>query len=210
MYFLDFELLDKNKTVAVCGGAGTHNEFEQLLSKHVKTLIGVDVAFPQPLPSHCNMITKALVADGSAAELEFTNSGIYWSVDVAGTEVKTFPTITLEQIQEEYGEIHVLKLDIEGAEFDIFDKMKAATFEQITLEVHDFTDNSHTLDDSIKLIDTILNMGYSCVWTSGNDKVELLRTNKFGDAHPLGGMNEFSFIRNDLNTPNQPINILLK
>jgi hypothetical protein len=209
MYFLDYNLLDKTKTVAVCAGAGTKNEFEQLLSKQVKTLIGVDVAFPQPLPSHCHMITKALVADGSAPELEFTYSGVYWSVDVGGKETKTFPTITLEQIQKEYGDIHVLKLDVEGAEYDIFDTLKSPTFEQITLEIHDFTDNHHTLEDSVVLIDAILGMGYSCVWSSGNDKVEMLRTTKHGDAHPLGGMNEFSFIRNDLNTL-QPMNILLK
>lgn len=75
--------------------------------------------------------------------------------------------ITIEEIMERYGieKIDILKIDIEGAEYELLENLSEDTLgkiDQITVEFHDFLDPS-LKERTEKIVQRISSMGYSVI-----------------------------------------------
>ncbi|WP_456374739.1 FkbM family methyltransferase [Methanocaldococcus sp.] len=83
------------------------------------------------------------------------------------------PVITLEEIIEEFGIIDLLKIDIEGAEFDVFENTDLNTLKKINYIVGEI----HTKRGNINsIINKLENAGFKVMLF----QPPLLRTNKYG------------------------------
>lgn len=97
-----------------------------------------------------NVIPRQVAVGGRAGTIQIRSSAnaLYSSVfsnvgghDVEG-QIETVPLVTLDQLMQEAGlrGCALLKVDCEGAEYDIFQSMEtdtAARIDQIVMEVHD-------------------------------------------------------------------------
>ena len=94
------------------------------------------------------------ISDTEAGIDIFANKSTDFSImfkDEDSSEKITVPSITLEKFleQNDIEYVELLKIDIEGAEFPLFDSTTDKTLknvEQITIEFHDFLDQSLTKD----------------------------------------------------------------
>ena len=67
---------------------------------------------------------------------------------------------TLQSLTEEYKNISYLKLDIEGAEYDILNNLDTISIPQISIEFHHHCSDEYTVEQGIALIKKIEGMGY--------------------------------------------------
>ncbi len=98
---------------------------------------------------------------------------------IKGNVKDLVPTVTLQQLVEEYGEIDLLKIDIEGAEYDIIENTDQTIFNKINnifLECH-FFKNEYKKQYS-NLIKKLKSMGYS---------IEEYKQNQVNDPELQGG-----------------------
>ena len=192
-YWIDNSLLNKEKTIAVCAGAGVNPHFESDITPKVKKNITIDVK------GKGLTYNKALIHNGGPETISMGIDEAYYSTIRTEGTFKDFPTVTLEELKKNHGEIHILKMDIEGEEFPIFDSLDNVNFEQIVFEIHDFlVDSKKTVEDAQTLLNKIQSWGYDCVWYNESSKVKKLRDNK-NDNNPLNGIHELVFVRRDLN-----------
>lgn len=192
-YWIDETLLDKEKTIAICAGAGVLPHFEDNIKPLCKEVLRIDVK-----GKHLDY-GRALVRNGGPEMIEMGIDGAYYSTIRKEGLFKEFPTITIEQLEKNHGEIHILKIDIEGEEFAIFDSLDDVNFEQIIFEIHDFlVDSEENVEDAQRLLNKIQDWGYDCVWYNESDKIKMLRDKK-NETNPLRGIHEFVFVRRDLN-----------
>lgn len=75
------------------------------------------------------------------------------------------PTITLDEIIESnnIATVDLLKIDIEGSEYELLNNIQDLTYlkiNQITVEFHDFLDKS-LIPETQKIIEKLKNLGYS-------------------------------------------------
>lgn len=112
--------------------------------------------------------TKFYITNDSAS------SSIYPGIGF-GQEVKniiTVPSFTLESLLSQNGikRIDLLKMDIEGAELDVFNLAKDSTLinvEQITVEFHDFLNKDFSPGVN-KIIRRLRNLGFFCIRHKSN------------------------------------------
>jgi FkbM family methyltransferase len=98
---------------------------------------------------------------------------------IKGNVTYTVPTVTLRQLVDEYGEIDLLKIDIEGAEYDIISHTDSYVFDKINnifVECHFF--KKEYKEQYKNLINKLESMGYF---------IEEYQQNQVHDAKLEGG-----------------------
>jgi len=205
VHFLDMSLVPENSVVISCG-IGRDVSFDaELIREKNCIVVGIDptnlsekwINATKKDDAHFNsnfkLIKKALYGETDKA-LRIGSRA--WSL--LAKESESFyevQPITLKEVLEEYPNPSVLKLDIEGSEYPVFDSIDELTIPQITVEFHhwlgDVEDWSHgqcnnpyTIDDTKQCIKKLENMGY--------------RVAASEDSPPIREIVEVLFIRNDL------------
>jgi len=151
----------KNSKKIIDAGAniGAFIEYVRLKNKNIERIIAIEPVpetfgylnsnfeFPELVK-----INKALYSDITTIQIfSSDNASVGSSIIKSNDNDSTFidvETITLESIVEEYGNFDLLKLDIEGAEFDVFETLNIETLQKIDkiiLEYH------HNDQEDIKL-----------------------------------------------------------
>jgi FkbM family methyltransferase len=138
-----------------------HNTTVTVLSKALSTS-------PEPITFYHSPENPVISSTLSPDRLESHLAGI------KGNIVETVETVTLEQLVYTYGEIDLLKIDVEGAEYDIMMNSNTSVFDRINnifLECHFFEKDYK--QKYYSLIDKIRALGYT---------VEEFRKNQSDDA----------------------------
>ena len=78
---------------------------------------------------------------------------------VKTTDFYEADTISLKELLEKYNNISVLKMDIEGAEYEVLNSIERLAVPQICIEFHHVC-TDFTLEQTIHCIDRLKNMGY--------------------------------------------------
>jgi FkbM family methyltransferase len=98
--------------------------------------------------------------------------------------VVTVDGVTLKRLLEELAvdEVDLMKVDIEGAEYDVIESVDDDTLrrcKQITVEFHDFVPGSHANYDTEKAIARIESAGFLCVnFDKPNHNMDVLFINR--------------------------------
>lgn len=134
-------------------GSGVDFGFSKMMVQYGMKVLAVD---PNPLikevPKDNNLYfeNKALVVDDDISEIEFkiysdtdAFSSLQTDNDVSFVSVKgsiVVKTITLKSLMNKYNieEIEVIKLDIEGGEYNFLMNIDRPISKQISIEYHDF------------------------------------------------------------------------
>ncbi|MGN6370732.1 MAG: FkbM family methyltransferase [Phycisphaerae bacterium] len=117
--------------------------------------------------SHVTPVNAAVAARAGTVLLNVSNVSIYHSTCVAAEQLPgahqsvTVPAITIEGMLDEYGldAVDLLKVDCEGAEYEMFENMSAATakrIRQIAMEVHNLPGRSPS-----QLIERLAELGFA-------------------------------------------------
>jgi len=71
-------------------------------------------------------------------------------------------TISIQELQQVYPDISLLKMDVEGAEYEVLNSIETLDIPQIFLEFHHFC-TEYTPEDTYKCIEHVKAMGYAVV-----------------------------------------------
>ena len=178
-WLLDLELVPDNSTV-ISAGIGEDISFDtELIKRKNCQIVGIDPTIKshkfidsQTGLDNFSLIKKALdkTKDDIVFMYENTNPN-YVSESIlpnhhsVGNNYYLTETITLQELFEAHKNISVVKMDIEGSEFDIFKKLiknKSRFFERVEffhLEVHDLVEDFEKQESEIKdYLDTFPNL----------------------------------------------------
>jgi FkbM family methyltransferase len=115
--------------------------------------------------SYSRLFNKALTSEGGqrARLLSLNNETLEWAFRTEIDESGEIETIGLEELLNESeswkGHSLILKVDIEGAEFDVFQNTKSEViqrFDFLVIEIHEF------VATDFDLVDYICSLGYVC------------------------------------------------
>jgi FkbM family methyltransferase len=107
------------------------------------------------------------VNDGSLGSFVFDENSVSLAKPGNTTERFTVPTIKISEIFEKYNleKIDVLKVDIEGAEWEVLESLDKNTFDkihQISVEFHDFIDPTKK-DRTKEIVKRLESFGYKSI-----------------------------------------------
>jgi FkbM family methyltransferase len=104
-------------------------------------------------------------SDGTMRYNQWHN--IYGNHSNHSAQVNTYVVggVTLKELVEDYGTIDYLKMDIEGAEYEVIESLThedAQKIKQISLECHDENQNS-------RLEEVLISLGYEVFWKANSE-----------------------------------------
>jgi len=170
--------LDSNSIVYSCG-VGDDASFDlEIIDKYGcdvwafdPTIKSIEWVASQRWPEQFNFVPWGVI--GKDKEIPFYKpynpEHVSHSVLDRGTEnflVQMYSLDTISFILK-HKKIDVLKLDIEGAEYDIIEHFPSIPIEQITLEFHHFFPNV-SIEETAGAVEKILSMGYQIFHKSSN------------------------------------------
>lgn len=170
---VDLDLIPYGSTV-IAAGVGEDISFDLgLIRLKGCNVIGIDPTekakrFVEKNPNeNFVFIQKALCAESGRKIRIYKNSNPQWvseSITPTHNSVKTTDfyeadSISLKELLEKYNNISVLKMDIEGAEYEVLNSIERLDVPQICIEFHHVC-TDFTLEQTIRCIDRLKNMGY--------------------------------------------------
>lgn len=171
------ELIPNGSTI-ISGGVGNDVKFELELIKRKNTkVVGLDptstaenfvAAEKEKTPelrSNYIYLKKALSDSTDDLKLYFGEDDFMSSVSSQHRDTKTdnffvCQATTIDELMKEYKNVSYLKIDIEGAEYNILNKLEKITIPQISIEFHHHCSTEYKLSETISLIEKVANMGY--------------------------------------------------
>jgi FkbM family methyltransferase len=160
----------------ISGGVGNDIEFErQLIVRKGVKVIGFD-----PTDTAENFISSFnddavksnYFFNKKAISEKSENIRIYYGDDdfmvstssqhqnVLDQNSKLCEAVAFEEILHQYPNASYVKLDIEGPEYAIIEKLQNINISQISIEFHHHCDPNYTILDTIKCVEKLKNMGY--------------------------------------------------
>jgi FkbM family methyltransferase len=132
------------------------NEILRLRPKANVFAIEADPDLVEEIPAGVTLIKAALVGTKQkplenyyvSSRGGFSNSLVFLPAGVEAT--KKVPVITIADIMAQYGifKWDLVKLDIEGSEFDVLERWPGPVADQITVEFHDYFDDHNRWGDA--------------------------------------------------------------
>lgn len=120
---------------------------------------------------HFHFLQKALYSGGSKKTKVYKNTNSSYVSEsitcshnmVSKSEFYETEVISISELLEEYEDISLLKMDIEGAEYAVINSLKELDIPQIYIEFHHFC-TDFTPDDTTRCIKHLNDMGYVVVY----------------------------------------------
>ncbi len=174
------DLIPKGSTI-ISGGVGNDVKFElELIKRKNVKVIGIDptntaqqyiknLEATEPLlKSNYTYLKKALSHSNEAITLFFGDNDMMSSVssqhrDAAAQNSFVCEAITIDELMAQYKNTAYIKIDIEGAEYAILNKLEKLSVPQISIEFHHHCCTEYSLAQSISLIQKIEKMGYDAI-----------------------------------------------
>jgi len=171
-WVIDLDIIPEGSTV-ISAGVGEDISFdEDLIKRKQCNIIGIDPThksidyIKKRKVGNFSLIEKALWKNDDNILLHFNSNPDHVSESVladhhsalsAGHECQT---ITIPQLVEEYEDISLLKMDIEGAEYDVINSLEELDIPQVCVEFHWFCSDK-TEADTTDCISKLMSFGYT-------------------------------------------------
>lgn len=154
--------------------------FEAAMLNAGHKVVGCDPSVPscytswklgQMFPNYCFM-AKAVTGEDGMINIRYEkNQDFEMAAHTTHDDFKQFETETYREVEsisvptlvKLYGGFDVLKMNIEGFEYGILDSIKSLDIAQVIVSFHHRCCDEYTLDDTLKCIEKMENMGYETV-----------------------------------------------
>tara|TARA_R100000234_G_scaffold111415_1_gene84376 strand:- start:226 stop:849 length:624 start_codon:yes stop_codon:yes gene_type:complete len=175
-WLVDLDLIPERSTI-VSAGIGEDISFDlELIRQKRCNVIGIDPTpkshlfiEKQSVLTNFLLIKKALDSEcGKEIEM-YKNSNpnhVSESILSSHSSVKKgdsylAKTVSLQTIFEQYDDISLIKMDIEGSEYNVLNNLKSLpnTVKQMCIEFHHFCTN-HSMDDTHKVVSILKDLGF--------------------------------------------------
>ncbi|MBA3704735.1 MAG: FkbM family methyltransferase [Bacteroidetes bacterium] len=174
------DLIPSGSTI-ISGGIGNDTKFEfELMKKKGVLVIGIDPtstaekyieskkAEVAELNNRYIYLKKALNNTNEKLKLYYGENDFMSSLSSQHRDTKESnyfycECVTIDDLQKTYSNISYLKLDIEGAEYNILKDLKHISIPQISIEFHHHCSTEYTLQQTISAIQNLVEMGYDVV-----------------------------------------------
>lgn len=172
-WVVDLELIPQNSTI-ISAGVGEDISFDlAMIEKRNVNVIGIDPTkkshdfIEKTKPKNFQLIKKALWSKKETITLYKNRIDAYVSESVL--ESHSFAnkkqsyqtdTITLPELLEKHKNVSVIKMDVEGAEYEVIESLTELSVPQLCVEFHHFCSNK-TLQDTINAINKLKELGYN-------------------------------------------------
>tara|TARA_R100000664_G_scaffold8231_1_gene13644 strand:+ start:136 stop:807 length:672 start_codon:yes stop_codon:yes gene_type:complete len=184
-FSFDIEMLNLNKSVKIVGVDPT------ALSRHTyRDLVNKSVIQQERftfLPLAIYGERNKIINLGGPAKTCFSSEG------------ETARTITVDDILNKVGDVCLLKMDIEGSEYSVFEKMESLSVDQLCVEWHHWLNkegdahphasvtNPYTLDDTKRMIEKIESFGYKMIDNKCDESKRVIQETLFVRKDLLDG-----------------------
>jgi len=176
-WLVDLSLIPEGSTV-ISAGVGEDISFDlQLINKRSCNIVGIDPTVKSHLfienqknLNNFELIKMALhIEDGDIVQMYKNKRQDHVSESILSDHqsVKDFDyyhaeTISLPTLFDKYNNISVLKMDIEGSEYDVLENLLEVpeTLKQICVEFHHFCSNK-SAEDTQKIITKMKDLGFA-------------------------------------------------
>lgn len=177
------ELIPFGSTV-ISAGVGEDITFDAMLMEHKKcAVVGID---PTPKareyaaghsPRAFTFLNRALWHEDNREILMFKNKNPeHVSESVLSTHngisnADSYParTIAIETVLQKFRNVSVLKMDVEGAEYEVLPRLRALTVPQLCVEFHHFC-SDRTIDDTRNCIAHLQRLGYTYIYDANKGR----------------------------------------
>lgn len=181
---VDVDSIPDNSTI-IDAGLGEDISFcKELLKIKKVNIVGIDPTEKaakyinkNPL-NNFNYIKKAITKDSKQIKM-FTNiipghvsesfCGGHKSV---GDKFYIAKGISIKQLRDKYDDVSLIKLDIEGAEYSVYDQCFGV--KQVCIEFHHHCIDGIDIDNTKKIIKQFENRGYNVIANKGNKEITFL------------------------------------
>jgi FkbM family methyltransferase len=174
------DLIESGSTI-ISGGIGRDLEFELDLirRKHV-VVVGIDPTETSAeyvqlqkeryseLRTGLVYLRKALHQDSEGVTLYYRDNDFMSSISAGHSSAKEgvsfhSESISLEDLFRKYPDASYLKMDIEGAEYGILERLERCPIPQVSIEFHHFCVAEYKIVHTIAMIDKLSEMGYYAI-----------------------------------------------
>jgi FkbM family methyltransferase len=170
-----------NGSTIIAGGIGNDVQFElELIKKKGVLVIGIDPTstanefvenrkLRNPLlRDKFIYLKKALSDNNEPIKLFYGENDGMSSIssqhrDTHKSNYFVCEAVTIADLLKEYKQVSYLKIDIEGAEYGILNKLEQISVPQISIEFHHHCSAEYTLLQTIALIQKLEKMGYDAI-----------------------------------------------
>ena len=177
--FLVAPALLLNGGTALCAGVGEDISFDiQLMGLHNMKIVGVDptlksLAYIERIVNNeqYHLLESALIGRSDLSQIEiYENSNPEYvsesilsehsSVDYKRSRMVS--TITIEQIISQHGELALIKMDIEGAEYEVIENLKESPANHFCIEFHHHC-TGYSIQDTQNALQKLGSLGYNSI-----------------------------------------------
>lgn len=186
-WFLSPDLIPHGSTI-ISAGVGEDITFDlHLINLKSCPIIGVDPTLKshdfiasQGIPNF-HLIKKALIGSGEKnikifkqKNSEHVSESILSSNQNSSDEFRTCDTITLNELLSLYPDTSVIKMDIEGAEYEIIENTEDLKVPQLCIEFHHFCTH-FTERDTFNCLKKLSQLGYTTQYTPNGKEYTFVR-----------------------------------
>jgi FkbM family methyltransferase len=182
--FIVAPTLIANGATALCAGAGEDISFDiQLMGLHDMTIVGVDPTLKSSRyiartvnKDRYHFLEKALTATGPKditiyenSNPEYVSESILSSHEsIDATRYRLVSTITYEQLIQHHGSFNIVKLDIEGAEYEVIENLRECNATHFCIEFHHHC-TGFSINDTKNAMSKLASLGFNAM-AQRNDK----------------------------------------
>ncbi len=186
-WLLNLDLVPQNSTI-ISAGIGEDISFDlELIRRKTCQIIGVDPTLKSHkfIESQSDLVNFSLLKkaldkneDDVVFMYENTNPN-YVSESIlpthhsVGKNYYCAETITLPELFKQYENISVVKMDVEGSEYDVLENLAFIpdSVKQMCIEFHHFC-TEYDLEDSQKILEHLKNLGFNKVYSNKPNSIE--------------------------------------
>ena len=168
---LDLELVPKGSTV-ISAGIGEEISFDlELIKEKDCQIVGVDPTekaanfISSTKPDNFTFLRKALYTRKGKVDIfknsnsKYVSESTLMSHNMVSDKSYKAATVTIPQLLKKYPDTSVLKMDIEGSEYDVLYSLDRLEVPQICCEFHHFC-TEYTIEDTKTMILHLKKLGY--------------------------------------------------
>lgn len=174
--FVDLDIIPEYSTI-IDAGTGEDISFSEELHKlkHIK-VIAIDPTrksynfIKTKNLSYVTFLNKALHKNSREKIKLYKNKNPNWVSDsiysshcAVGKDYYESETISIIELRSLYPNVSLIKLDIEGAEYDVYEQCLGIP--QICIEFHSFVMKDKTKEDDLRIINVFQNNGYELIYS---------------------------------------------
>ena len=180
-WHVDLDLIPIGSTI-ISAGAGEDLSFDkELITIKNCVIIGIDPTLKainyvrkQQLKGY-TLLEKALWSDDKEVKLFLNGNPDHVSESILPDHHSTTEdyhvceSVTIPQLVKTYSNISLLKMDIEGAEYNVLDSLTELNIPQVCIEFHHFCSDK-TEEDTMQAISKMKILGYKVVFVTAQRK----------------------------------------